>query len=104
LEDDGVFPIRRPSDEAGFAIVIEKDKERFLHGREGDHLLTTFQCDLCQYRNIKGHEPLENEVDEKLLVFIRRANMDALWSREAGTVKNTSRDVFTIEKKASQLD
>jgi hypothetical protein len=103
LEDDGVFPIRRPSDEAGFAIVIEKDKERFLHGREGDHLLTTFQCDLCQYRNIKGHEPLENEVDEKLLVFIRRANMDALWSREAGTVKNTSRDVFTIEKKASQL-
>lgn len=98
-----MFPIRRPSDEEGFAIIVEKDKERFLHGRGGDHLLTTFQCDLCHYRNIKGHDPLDNEVDEKLLLFIRRANIDSLWSRESGTVKNTARDILIIQKKADQL-
>ena len=98
-----MFPIRRPSDEEGFAIILEKDKERFLHGREGDHLLTTFQCDLCHYRNIKGHSPLDDGTDERILLFIRRANMDSLWSRESGTVRNTKRDILTIQKKAGQL-
>ena len=96
MEDDGSFPIRRPSDEEGFAVVIEKDRSRFLQGREGDHLLTTFQCDLCHFRNLKGHSPLDAYEDNQLLFYIRRANLDAFWARETGTVKNTKRDVASI--------
>ena len=103
MEDDGIFPIRRPTDEEGFAIVVEKDKDRFLHGREGDHLLTMFQCDMCHYRNMKGHSPLGTEKDDRLLKYIRRANLDAFWSRAPGTVKNTYRDIQTIRRKSEQL-
>ena len=103
IEDDGIFPIRRPSDEEGFAVVVEKDKHRFLQGREGDHLLTTFQCDLCHFRNLKGHSPLDSYEDNQLLLFIRRANLDAFWARETGTVKNTRRDIASIMRNASSF-
>ena len=103
MEDDGSFPIRRPSDEEGFAIVVEKDRSRFLKGREGDHLLTTFQCDLCHFRNLKGHSPLDAYEDNQLLLYIRRANLDAFWARETGTVKNTKRDVASIIRNAASF-
>lgn len=103
LEDDGLFPIRRPSDENGYMVVLEKDRTRFLFGRAGDNLLTTFQCDECQFRNIKGRSAGDREEDIRLLKFIRRANLDAFWAREPGTVNNTRREVMGIRKKASSL-
>ena len=89
MDDDGEFPI------------VEKDRYRFLRGRAGDHLLTTFQCDLCHFRNLKGHSPLDEHNDKKLLTYIRRANLDAFWARETGTVRNTRRDVLMINKNAA---
>lgn len=101
MEDNGEFPIRRPSDEDGFAVIVEKDQHRFLRGRAGDHLLTTFQCDVCHFRNLKGHSPLDGYDDNRLLTYIRRANLDAFWARETGTVRNTRRDVATITRNAA---
>jgi hypothetical protein len=48
-----VFPIKRlisPEDE--HAVVDNKDTERFMVARNGDHFMFMFQCDLCHFRNI----------------------------------------------------
>ena len=84
-------------------MEVEKDKSRFLFGRAGDHLVTTFQCDLCHFRNITSRSPGDDEQDGMLLHFIRRANLDALWSRERGTIKNTMREIANIRERARLL-
>lgn len=104
LEDDGRFPIKKPKDEEGYVLASSKDDRRFLFGREGDHLVTTFQCDLCHFRNINGRSPLPDGSDDTVMKFIRRANLDALWSREVGTVRNTHREYLKIRTKAKLLD
>ena len=51
-------------------------------------MLMHFQCDKCPFRKIQGRDP--NALSEKyirLLVAIRRANVDAFWSREPGKFK-----------------
>ena len=51
--EDDVFPIKRlisPEDE--HAVVDDKDTERFMVARNGDHFMFMFQCDLCHFRNI----------------------------------------------------
>jgi hypothetical protein len=103
IEDEGYFPIRRPTDEEGYVVVVEKDNRRFLFGREGDQYLTMFQCDLCHFRNMNNRSPRVNGEDDMVLRFIRRANLDALWSREPGTVRNTWREVRNLETKAVLL-
>jgi hypothetical protein len=37
---------------------VEDDK-CFLTAQDGDNLLTSFQCDVCHFNNIMGHEPLD---------------------------------------------
>jgi hypothetical protein len=99
-----LFPIRRPTDEAGYVLTLEKDITRFMFGREGDHLMTQFQCDLCHFRNIKKRSPTNDETDVLLLKFIRRANLDALWSRETSTVRNNAREIEKLRTKAMTLN
>jgi hypothetical protein len=60
-----------------------------MSGRDGDHLLTPFQCDLCVFRNLKHRNPSEG--DRLLLACIRQVNLDAFWGREAATVDSTLR-------------
>jgi hypothetical protein len=62
--------------------------------RDGDHLLTPFQCDLCCFRNLQHQDPVPGlPKDDLLLCAIRRANLDALWGREPHTVSATLRGV-----------
>jgi hypothetical protein len=78
LEEDGTPVVRRL-----------RDKNRFVVGRNGDHLVCPFQCDLCHFRNIKRRNPkIGNFQDQTLLTGIRRCNLDALWGREVGTVSS----------------
>ena len=69
-------------------------EDEFEVARPGDHLLTPFQCDTCVFRRLhqRDPEPRSNS-DNLLLAFIRRANLDAFWSRASGTVKNTRSNV-----------
>jgi hypothetical protein len=68
-------------------IQDSEDEERFLVARNGDNLVTPFQCDVCHFVNIMGREPLEGLAsDVRLLKCIRRVNLDAFWAREPGTV------------------
>jgi hypothetical protein len=57
--------------------------------RPGDHFLSPFQCELCLFINIQGRSSLFGEgnlSDVVLLRALRRANLDAFWSREPNTV------------------
>ena len=66
----------------------EKLELRFRRGRNGDHIMgIPFECDLCHFRNVARRDPVDgNPKDEFTLMCIRRASLDAMWSREASTV------------------
>jgi hypothetical protein len=82
--------VAKPIDEGGFDIKESADEFRFKRARDGDHLVTPFQCDLCHFRNILKRDPIQNlPQDIRIQKLIRRANLDALWAREPITVKTT---------------
>lgn len=86
--DNGEFPIAKPIDEGGFEVNESDDDLRFLRARDGDNLVTPFQCDLCHFRNLMNRDPIPRLAqDVRVLKLIRRANLDALWSREPSTVR-----------------
>ena len=76
----------------------EGDEMEFDYARNKDHLMTPFVCDYCVFHKIYGREPnLENPKHFEALVFIRRANLDAFWSRRTSTVaQNAARVKRTI--------
>jgi hypothetical protein len=72
-----------------------------MAGRDGDHLLTPFQCDLCVFRNLKHCNP--GDGDPLLMACIRQVNLDALWGREAATVDSTLRGAKQTIKVLQQV-
>ena len=84
---DDNFRVTIPLDEDGEPMKKGDDEFRFQYGRCGDHLITAFQCDRCHVRNMLWREP--RETDRFLMVCLRRAILDSLWSREPGTVSST---------------
>jgi len=83
------FPIAQTVDEDGNSLMDPTGSGRFVEGRNGDHLMVPFQCELCHFRNIYGREPQANNVKDKLFFkYARRANLDCFWSREPPTVRN----------------
>ena len=57
-----------------------------------------FQCNLCHFRNLTNRDSGKSAADVKLVVSIRRANLDAFWAREPGTVGSTRREGVKIRK------
>jgi hypothetical protein len=88
------FPIRVPVDEEGYRIIKTKDVGRFQSARDGDHLLTEFQCPLCHFRNIYGRNPRENNALDSIVmeVYFPRAIVDGFWARESNTVRSNRLD------------
>jgi len=86
--DNNEFPVARPQDEEGELMILDEEEEsRFMIARNGDNLVTPFQCDTCHFVNIMKREPLDDLAsDVRMLKCIRRVNLDAFWSREPGTV------------------
>jgi hypothetical protein len=76
-------------DDEGELIKNPGDETRFMEARAGDHLMTQFQCETCHFRNIMGRDPLTDisAGDRELMGDLRRALLDAFWSREPPTVK-----------------
>jgi hypothetical protein len=79
-----------PEDEKEFHEIDKADEDRYILGRDGDHLMgIPFQCDLCHFRNMTGRNPIfHHKKDEYTMLCVRRANLDAMWAREPGTVKS----------------
>ena len=80
--------------EGRFAQAWEekRDNQQCNVARSGDHVITSFECDLCIHRKLKGRKPMpECQKDKVLMSAIRRVTLDDLWSREPYVVmKNRS--------------
>lgn len=73
--------------------------EDYHHAREGDNLLTPFECDICIFWKFKARLPKRNhDQDNLLLACIRRANLDAFWSRSTATVYKNMRRVVQAQE------
>ena len=58
-----------------------------------------FQCDLCWFRNLKKRDPKKDSLaDLRLLDYIRRANLDGMWSRSPSTIANVRYNFKRIMK------
>jgi hypothetical protein len=79
------------SDDFGFVWTVPKDADRHKFARDGDHLITPFQCDLCVFHCLMGHNPASQYV--LLLSCIRQVNLDTLWDRETATVEANHRSL-----------
>jgi hypothetical protein len=76
-------------DEDGEVIANPGDEKRFMEAHAGDHLMTQFQCKTCHFRNIMGRDPMIDisNGDKEMMFDMRRALLDAFWSREPPTVR-----------------
>jgi hypothetical protein len=91
-------------DEDGFENVVAGDEDRFKHGRNGDNLITPFQCDQCHFINMKKRRPsIQNQKDRYLMKLVRRANLDACWAREPSTVLANLGQARKMEKIGEEI-
>jgi hypothetical protein len=73
-------------------MLAPAEERDFLDGRAGDPLFSPFECDGCSFFKLKGQAPrVGNHADDLLQSYIRRANLDAFWSRRPSTVKGLVR-------------
>jgi hypothetical protein len=87
------FPIKAQVDEDGEMLEDNGLVPRFRQARNGDHLMTPFQCELRHFRNIVGRDPTTiSRLDSELMEYFRRANLDAFWARETTTVMHNLRE------------
>jgi hypothetical protein len=92
-------------DEDGYVQFAEEDDRlHFREARDGDHLMTPFQCDWCLFRIVTGRLPrISSREDEWLFCILRRCNLDALWGRERSTVLANRRNVDQMIEIWAQL-
>lgn len=63
-----------------------------MQARDGDDLMCPFECDFCSFeRLVQKPAELIREADQPLMGCIRRAKLDAFWSRRPATVDKTRR-------------
>jgi hypothetical protein len=65
-----------------------QSKTEFHYARNGDHLMVPFDCDFCIFAKLSGSSgrAVNTDKDALMLACIRRAYLDAFWSRVASTV------------------
>jgi hypothetical protein len=85
------FPVLRMNDLDDSMMAAEDLEEddplRFREARDGDHLLTQFQCDCCHFQNVQRRNPVvANHCDRLFMICIQRANLDGFWSWERGRI------------------
>jgi hypothetical protein len=82
--------------ESGWAGTKE-DAFRFMRARNGDNLMTQFECDYCVFFKLASKPPLaESPSDVLIMAAIRRVTLDAFWSRATSTVEDHARKIWRI--------
>lgn len=80
----------------------EDDDVRFKCAHTGDHLMVPFQCEVCHFQNILEWDPnLTQATNRETLDMVRRANLDAFWSRELSMVASNLRELVQMERMTS---
>ncbi len=83
----------------------KEDDERFVSARSGDSTFCPFQCDVCWFVNLKKEMPSKFRLSHvRLLGYIRRVNLDAMWSRESATVASSLSGLKKQKRIAIELD
>jgi hypothetical protein len=66
--------------------------------------MTGFQCRRCHFRNINGRDPVHGDRRDALFEkCIRRASLDAFWSKEDLTVQGTRSSIKAAILKADMI-
>jgi hypothetical protein len=75
-----------------------------MTARKGDMWTSPFQCDFCWFVNLEKREAVLNlKSDVRLLGYIRRVNLDVMWSREPGTVLGSYRQLVKMNRLCEDL-
>ena len=61
------FHVHQPADESSFEWQKEGERNHFSVARNGDHLITPFQCDLCLFCLLKRRSPMLGAWQDDLL-------------------------------------
>ena len=64
--------------------------------------MVPFQCEFCHVINLRGTEAHATR-DCALLAYLRRANIDAFWSREPNTIADNLREVRRMQRTGDWL-
>ena len=66
--------------------------------------MASFQCEKCWFVNLQGRLPdPRSPVDVRLCQYVRRANLDAMWSKEPGTVATNGVQMRKARKLQAEL-
>ena len=71
MSEEVLFPIKEQAIDVEENVNKPKERQRLIAamgkryrpgsqyklGRDGDHLLVLFECDLCVFRKLRGHTP-----------------------------------------------
>ena len=99
------FHINAPEEDEGVVWKRRKNTQKFLCARSGDAFFTSFQCDFCVFKNIKKRAPISSsQADTRFMSYIRRANLDAFWSRSPGTISGSLTGLRKIIRTAQEFD
>ena len=99
------YHINAPEEDEGVVWKRKRDSTKFINARSGDFIFTPFQCDICSFRNIQKRSPSSSsQADQRLMAYIRRANLDAFWSRTSGTVSGSLVSIRNILKTSDTLN
>ena len=98
------FYVHKEENEFHLAWTKKGEEERYLIGIDGGFLVAPFQCDLCWFRNLEGRSPSKTSYsDQRLLGFIRRVNLDILWSRAPGTIASIKSGIMNLVRSWKEL-
>jgi hypothetical protein len=100
------YPIRVPINDGGEAVLLidVRDEGRFNRAKDGDYLMTRFQCGKCHFKNIQGRDAQHGDRRDAMFErCIRRATVDAFWSKEETTVKGTRGSIKAAMLKADMI-
>ncbi len=68
-------------------MMAPGEENDFVEARAGDHLFCPFECDYCSFYRLRRASPdMTQAEDVRLMTYIRRALLDAFWSRRPGTI------------------
>lgn len=71
-----------------------QSKGMFNMGRDGDHVLIPFECNLCIFKKReKINLVLKRVEDEQILACIMRVNLDAMWNRTTNMVNGNGEQI-----------
>jgi hypothetical protein len=67
--------------------------------------MTRFQCGKCHFRNVQGQDPEFRERRDALFErCIRRATIDAFWSKEESTMRGARGGIWAAIQKVDMIN